>query len=262
MGISRLFLILMALLTASQLAAQTLDWKFEAVPRGVEHSSLVWEVSSNGQVVTAVRDGVPTFDQRSGLDGSLIGDNSEVFVSGSFVVTMTAAQNFDSGDFSYENAEPPGGTGPWLYNNANYFLGVSSRGAVDIELDGGIPDVNSSTGYYSEAIVFEFDLSNLSIADGYALQFDGLYLRNTQGALRISFLGHDDPTVRQLAGIEDESNPIVVGDRVFQKAPRIVRSGDRVALWSYSALGNRQFVGVRFSIVKAPNRVSIFEPSA
>lgn len=262
MLLSRFLSSTIAVITVHMATAQTLDWKFEAVPRGLGSNVLTWEVSSDGEVVTAGRDGFPVFNQTNGLDGSLIDDNSDAQVSGSFVVNMTAAQKFDSGDFSYENAEPPAGKRPWLYSNAEYFLGVSSRGAETIELDGGIRSAESSTGYFSEAIVCDFDLSNLSIPEGYALQLDGLYLRNTAGAARISFLHEGDSTVQQLTGFGNEPNAIEMGERVFQPAPKIVSSGDRVALWADSRSGHRQMVGLRFSLVKAPHRVGIPEPSA
>ncbi|MGB0371558.1 MAG: PEP-CTERM sorting domain-containing protein [Opitutales bacterium] len=182
-----------------------------------------------------------------GLTGDLTG------ATGSFSFTAQAIQDFDSGDFSFENFATRETGNEWLWDGN--FMGISSSAPVNngIQVSGVTTDATAAAGFVSEAILFTFDLSNLSIADGYALQFDGLFLQNTSpGALRISYLEDGSSSPLQLTGNDDEPNAVISGSDVFQDAPQIIDTNDQIALWASSNSGQKRFGGYQFSIVAVP----------
>ncbi|MGB0371557.1 MAG: hypothetical protein ACPGN3_09410 [Opitutales bacterium] len=238
-------LTLIVITAGAVLNAQTLTWEFGHVPYPMERAEQVWEVLASGSAIDSRSGGSTVFTSENGLSGSLEG------ASRYFLLTMTAAQNFDPDKFTYELAKSASGSNPWLYNSSVDRLGVSSDMGENIDLDGGFPNPNNSKSTLSEAIVFEFDLSKLKMPLGYALQIDGLQVANSRSHLIISHFDKRRNRIKQLTGDKTKPNRIVEGENVFQPAPQIVRTGDKIALWSNGTSGNlRQLLGIRFSLVR------------
>ncbi len=254
-------LIGLAILAIASPAQATLVLNLLVAPGGNGNVVNTWTFQADGSSVVVT--GGTTFDTvGEGLTGSLVG------ASGSFTITATSVESFDSGDFSAGVSTGTSGAGTtfWSYNGASDTYGVASNAPneLGIQISGYRLDEESSTGFFSEAMLMAFDLTNLTLAPGFSLQVDGFQVQNENGAFpagqRISYLeggfGSGNTPV-QLTGNSGQPNALVGGAYVFQPLNQTVGTGDEIAIWAEDNSGQKRFAGFQFTVIPEPSSAAL-----
>ncbi|VGO23556.1 discoidin domain-containing protein [Pontiella sulfatireligans] len=203
-------------------------------PGGLANATHVWVFQADGSQVQQTSGGNTFSSVADGLAGSLAGEGAV----GSFTVTISSVENFD--EISFTNTLSDISGNKWAYNSAVDNYGTLTTTDATIQIQPG------------EAMLMTFDLSNLTLPSGKQLYVNGFKIQNGStdipGGQRISLLEGGATNAVQLTGDSGERNALAGGDAVIQPVGQSVDTGDQIAIWATSTLGQKRFVGFRFSV--------------
>ena len=97
-----------------------------------------------------------------------------------------------------------------------------------------------------------FDLSNLTLPSGKQLYVNGFKVQNgtpeIPGGQRISHLAAGSINAVQLTGDSGGQIALAGGNAVIQPVGQSVDTGDQIAIWATSIVGQKRFYGFQFSV--------------
>jgi hypothetical protein len=220
-------------ITVEAMPAQ-LELDLLKTPGGLANATHVWVFHADGSQVQQTSGGNTFSGAADGLAGSLAGQGA----AGSFTVTISSVENFDEINFTSTLSDISGDK--WAYNGTEDNYGTRTTTDDTIQIQPG------------EAMLMEFDLGNLTLPSGKYLYVNGFKVQNGStdipGGQRISHLEAGAANAVQLTGNSGEQNSLIGGSAVIQPVGQAVDTGDRIAIWAASTLGQKRFLGFRFSV--------------